>query len=247
MGTPLTETAPADAAEDPSVEDQSPEVDSEVDDGSGRSETPPGFIPENRFNGLMGRFHQEQERASRAEAQVSELQARIEALEQASRPGNDSTPATQEQSNVTDTNGGDREVIQSLQQQVEMLTGLLLQDHRSKTAETVFQEYPEAKPFEDLIRADDPEEFRQVAADIAQRIRGFAPPAQGGEGGSTDTTPVDSDPPAGAGAVPFEESKPEPSAELQDAIARRDWTAAIAAKAKQVYGDDQDGLVLRES
>lgn len=150
MSNVLTDPAPVQESEAPSVEGNTG-TPSEVEGGSTG-----GVVDAARFNGLMGRFHQEQARAK-------ELEAELEALRSQQQP-----PAQETTQPVSETNGA---TIEALQAQVSQLTELLTTSTTESAKEKALAEFPEAKPFADLIVASNPAEMREMAQLIAERVK----------------------------------------------------------------------------
>lgn len=231
MSNALTGTAPADEPAAPSVEDTAPAVGSEVDDGSaGASDVK--YVEASRFNGLMGRFNQEKARADR-------LQAELEALR--------SQQQSHDKENTEDVSSDE---LTSLRQQVQQLTEMLTMSQLESARERVLSKYPEARPFADLIIADNPQGLEEMAREISERVKnaGFVPakpteeatddsgaPAEGDQGESTPTAPVGSTtPPATEAPVTGGGATFDAAATLQDrvadAIKAGNFQAYLAAK-----------------
>lgn len=180
MSNVLTDPALTQESEVPSVEG-SAGTPGEVEGGSTG-----GVVDAARFNGLMGRFHQEQQRAQQHEARTKELEAELEALRSQQAPAQETTQPVSETSGAT---------IEALQAQVSQLTELLTTSTTESAKEKALAEFPEAKPFADLIVASNPAEMREMAQLISERVKsaGFvlAPSTE------TETTTTTGEQPAG--------------------------------------------------
>lgn len=249
MSNSLTEPAPTSTEATPPVGDQGSPQASEVGNGS----VPAGFIPEDRFNGLMSSFNQAQAEAQARANENAQLTERLTQLEQQL-----ASNQTKEPEDMADANPQ----VEALTQQIEALTALVQQQAaagQEAQMEQVWNEFEVAKPFKDLFVANDAEELRGVVSVFAERLQpllaGAAPaaPAAGGEPSSagvgatgTPSSPVDAAPSGGGGVGAPPSGGGDGKAQLKEAIAKRDVTAYLAAKALDAFGDE-DGLALSPS
>lgn len=206
MSGALPSAAPLDEPDDGSPVGESPELEEVVaeshDDGK--------FVSVERFNGLMSSFNKTQNR-------VKELEAEL-----ASRPN----PVQVEDNPLSDE-------VTALTQQVQTLLSMLNQREQGSALEAALRDYPEAAPFADLIRGDTAEEMRDVARVLHERVTGLkggvqTPPAATQDSAPPAAPPV-SEPPVlpGGGSVSDVASLRE---QVNEAIKRRDFSAAMAAK-----------------
>lgn len=169
MSDALTPPAPSDEPATPSVEVLVPGTDGAVGGGSASS---PGeeAIPATRFNGLMSSFNKLQ---TQAQARETELTEQLEAL----RTENESLRSPQQHSKETPQPVPENADISTLQEQVNQLTQMLVTERLDTAKKAALDAHPEAQPFADLIQADSPEAFEEMARLIADRIKGVTPPA----------------------------------------------------------------------
>lgn len=233
MSGTLTEPAPAEGSEDPAVADQSSEAEGEVGGGSVQEAE---SVSAERFNGLMGSFNKEKDRAEKAEARLAELEAQM------AEERLDTTPTEKE----TEVSDGDpridqlAEQVQALTQVIEGVATNVGQTRQETIAEKVFQEYPEAQAFADLIVAEDEESYRGMAEEIANRVRSLRPQ----EEQTSEEAPAASEAPAEAtgqshpletqaGATTAGGPPVNPEDNVADrrrsAVEKRDWDGFFAA------------------
>lgn len=236
MSDLLTETAPeeASAAPDPVGSMEAPEADEavvEASGGDGKS------IPVERFNGLMSKFNKTQAELRQEQEARALLEHRIQELE-----------SQQFNQPHTEADVSDPADIAELKEQVSALNQMLLQAQLENAKAKVFEEFPEAKPFADLISASDEESLRALAKDIAERTRGIVPAGKPAESGASEQAEVVEEPPVNpdvpvAGSGPGLVSQPVGNQEkVAEAIKKRDFLAFLAAK-REAAGADSD-LVL---
>lgn len=214
----LTPDAPsADESAAPSVEVEAPGSQPEaVDGGSAPSEQ---LIPVSRFNGLMSKFNSTNDELARVREELEDLRSAM----------------TTEETSVASAD------VEALQAQVSQLTELLLEERRNGAMKQVFEEYPEAKAFEDLLVGDNPEDIRETAKAIAERIRSLSSPA-GEEPAPTTTdepaapqvtgapeTPAAPAAPVTGGGSTFEGAAPAQD-RVTDAIKNKDFLGWLRAK-----------------
>jgi hypothetical protein len=108
----------------------------------------------------MGRFNRTQNELQEARRQLEERVA---------------SPTIEETPSVVDT---------ALTEQVSVLTNLLLEERNANARTKVLQDFPHLKVFEDLLVADTPEELREVAGILSDRLKQVGV-------GSTDTAATD--------------------------------------------------------
>lgn len=223
MSDTLTTDAPALGSAAPSVEEVAPETTGEANGGSEDGE----LIPVARFNGLMSSFNKAQTRVAALEAEVSEL-----------RSGLNSKPEQEKPAPVSD------ELLAVVTQLREELTGERMKNARR----AVLDDYPEAKPFADLIVADSEEELREMAKVISERVKGIAPAPAGtpevpvAETTSTTETPappgapVESEPVITGGGSAIDGDSPL-SGRVADAIKNRSFSDFLTARWEQMESD----------
>jgi len=214
----LGESALGDQAAVPSIEDQAPAEVSEVDVASAPT-SEPQMVEAARFNGLMGRFNRTQNDLTAAHARIAELEAQL------------ATPTTNQEMPVTDVSG--------LEAKVNDLANLLLEERMENARLKALDEFPEAKPFADLITASTPTQIREVAEAIAQRVRAAGGTQAEAEAAADavveaaeqqqEAAPETPEPPVVAGGATFDSQAPASEA-VQDAIARKDFAGYLAAK-----------------
>lgn len=144
----LPDNALGDETATPSVEEPVASGTAAVDEGSGKpnEET----VPKSRFDGLMGRFHQEQNRALALEAQIAALTA----------------PAQEETEDVA----GSEDVA-------ALIRSIIREELAAPAARnSVLDRYPLVKEhFSDLLVGDSPEELESVAKVLNDRLTKLMP------------------------------------------------------------------------
>lgn len=219
MSETLSDPALGDHVAAPSVEDQAPAEVAEVDVASAPTSEPQDFVPKSRFNGLMSSYNRTQNELQAAQARLAALEAQL-----AEKP--------EQEMPVTDVSG--------LEAKVNDLAALLIEQQMENARLKALEEFPEAKPFADLINASTPTEIRQVAEAIAQRVRaagGTEAEAQAAAGAAVEvaeaaaeeTTTEAPEVPVVAGGTTYD-SQVLPSEAVQDAIAKKDFASYLAAK-----------------
>lgn len=240
MSETLTEPAPADTPDAPSVEDQAPEAAGEVGDGSVQ-EAEAQKVDAERFNGLMASFNKEKDRASKAEARLAELESQLEERERLSA---DSQPQETEVSDPEDPRIAQlTEQVAQLTELVQGVAGTVTSSRQRELQNEVFSEYPEAQAFADLIVADDENSFREMAREIAGRVKSFS--GQGEQAPTTEEEPTEApaeaasshplEVQAGAAAAGGPPVNPddEPASRRSNAIQAGDWDSYLSAVADQ--------------
>jgi hypothetical protein len=199
----------------------------EVDSGS--SAQPEGFIPKERFDGLMSSFNKAQAEAQAKAEEVSALEARLAILEaQLTKP--------EPQENEV----ADSDTISRLEAQIAQLTelvGSVANRSLESDMEAVWSEFPEATPFKDLFVANTPEDLRETVAAFTERLRAVTAPAEAPAPQEQAPAPAASAP-QGAGGVAISTDAQAPTAALRDAIANRDVAGYLKAKAQVEFGDE---------
>lgn len=231
MSDLLTDAAPSTEEPTAPVGESGDAPSGEVVGGS--SADPEGFVPKERFDGLMSSFNKAQADAKAKAEEVSALEARIAQMEaQLTKPN--------QENEVTDSADTIARLESQIAQLTELVSGVATRGIEAEM-EAVWSEFPDAAPFKDLFVADNPNDLREVVSTFSERLKGVAPaPA-----GDTTEPPAaqESTPPAGGGGVAVPSQDLTPTVELQEAIAKRDVAGYLAAKAKQVHGDE-GGLKL---
>jgi len=183
------------------------------------------LIPAARFNGLMSKFNQTHDELARERQAREALEQRLQALE--------TTQFNEPQAEV------DVSDVAELQEQVSALSQLLMEERLEAAKAKALAEFPEAAAFADLIQASDPREYRAMAEEVANRIKGSVS-AEGSD--PTPPTPVTSstpveppvnpDVPVGSGGPGLVPEAPAGTAEdaYQAALKNRDFHALIKAK-----------------
>lgn len=135
----------------------------------------------------------------------------------------------------------------ALQAQVAQLTELVgtlvngrQEDSLSAVRAEVLKEHPELEHFQDLIVANDPDEFRAVAQDVVARV------ARLSGNGSTEPPALVEGQETGLQAAPVTAGGPPVAAAptneaVSQALKERNWDAWMKARHG---GADSDGLVL---
>lgn len=243
MSNSLTNPAPADDTAATSVEDTAPVAGSEVEDGSEPGEN---TVPAERFNGLMSSFNEEKQRADSAEARIAALEEKLNEAQLSTSPEPKEGPVTEP---TTDPRIDQlMEQMQELTATVGAVAGYVDNQSTAELEESVFEEFPEAAAFKDLIIADTPDGYREMAQEIANRIRG---PQENSEGeGSVEPAPASggNDHPlvedAAPGGGPPVDLSNDPGDRASQAIEAGNWDDWMAAKAEEAGATDS--LVLAE-
>lgn len=168
----------------------------------------------------MSSYNRTQNELQEAQARLAELEAQL-----AKKPEPQEMP-------VTDVSG--------LEAKVNDLATLLLEQQMENARFKALEEFPEAKPFADLINASTPTEIRQVAEAIAQRIRvaggteaeaqaAAGAAAEAAEAAAEEAAPEAPEVPVVAGGATYD-SQALPSEAVQEAIAKKDFAGFLAAK-----------------
>jgi uncharacterized coiled-coil protein SlyX len=145
----LTDSALADDVEVTSVEDPAPASEGEVVEESAKGVD---SVPAARFNGLMGKFHQTQSALEEAQARVAELESR----------------SAQSESDVEDRVPDN---AAELLDEVAQLRAELRQERLDSARAKALNDYPEVRPFADLIVANTPEDVKELAREISERMK----------------------------------------------------------------------------
>lgn len=232
----LTEPAPDGEEDAAPVGEPGIAQPNEVGDGSSPV-IPEGFVPEERFNGLMSSFNKAQAEAQARAEEVSTLTERLAAIEAKVLD----EPKPEESLEVSNPE------LEQMQNQLAALTELITSQATSsaeREMEAVWDEFEEAKPFKDLFVASNAEDLREVVSTFSERLKGFT--ASGGEPAAEEqagnTAPA-VEAPSGGGGVGVVTDSPTAPVQLQEAIAKRDVAAYLKAKAQATYGDES-GLTL---
>ncbi len=238
MSTPLTEAAPAPSADDPTVVDPAPVATSEVDEGSGLD----GVVPVERFNGLMSSL-------GKAQAQVAERDAELEALRAelaTSQPPKEvpvAEPTGTESPELLEL----RQMVVGLQEQLAGVAEHVVADQRGQLTRQLVEEFPDVEPLADFIVANSADEARQLAQELAERvrvIRGQAPTATEPVVTEQAPAPQGQAPATGAGVAYVSDP---PTNERAEAIRKGDFAGWMEAKAREAMGARDSELVLNES
>lgn len=146
MSEVLSSDAPAQESAVPSVEVTAPETTAAVaSDSAGDGKT----IPVERFNGLMSTYQRTQAELEVERTRRAQLEAQL--------------ASNQETPNVADN--------EELLQEIRDLRSRLAQRDLKDVRKEVLKDYPEAKPFADLIVGESEDDLRTVARTIAERMR----------------------------------------------------------------------------
>ena len=221
MSDTLTDAAPAENEAVPPVGVEAPVVTSEVDAGSGDGR----FVPVERFNGLMSSFNRAQTQVSALERQLSELRSEL-----------NTKPAQEEPKQVSD----------EISTRLQRLEELLVEERMKNVRHSVLDDYPEVKPFADLIVADTEEDLRQMAKLLSERVKGLVPAPTNTEVTEPEPTTQVTEP-----AVPAVEEPPVVGGgtayvggaavedKVTDAIRRRSFKDFLAARWEQMDIPDE--------
>lgn len=213
MSEALPLDAPAQESAVTSVEVPAPETAAAVaSDSAGDGKT----IPVERFNGLMSTYQRAQAELEAERARRTQLEAQL--------------ASKQETPNVADN--------EELLQEVRDLKRALAQRDLKDVRREVLKDYPEAKPFADLIIGESEEDLRTVARTIAERMRTIRTQETSNE--VNDDEPVveptnsaadvdDSEPPVIAGGSSIDATH-NPDERVADAIKSGSLTAYLKAK-----------------
>lgn len=215
MSEPLSNAAPAEAEAVAPVGSPAPSADGEVVEGSAPQSEDEAVVPAARFNGLMGKFNQTQNALAEARAEIESLRAFQNSQEQ---PVENSAE------------------VEALRNEIASLRETLMTDKVEKARRAALEEFPAAKPLADLITSDDPEQIREVARLISERLGGSAPAAEANEATGEEAAPPAAEAPApetpapvvGGGAA-FSGSA-SISDRVAEAVKNRDFKAFLRAK-----------------
>lgn len=224
MSTTLPKDAPTNDTAAPSVEEPAPEIGGEVAEESVGSSEDPKVVPAERFNGLMRTFNQTQSELNETRTRLAKLEARL----------NEQQTSKEPEAPVSDTS--------SLEARIEQLTEMLTTERRGNALKDALDEYPEAKPFADLIVADTPEDVREMARLIAERAKAANPgttqtteevteetePA-GEETTVAETEAESTEPPVAGGGAAFS-TEASTDDRVVDAIKKGDFASFVNAK-----------------
>jgi hypothetical protein len=184
MSDALSPNAPVEGAAAP--EAPAPEV---AVDGASAGAEEPKVVPAERFNGLQSRYQSDK-------AEWERRQAAMEAELNSLRAKEQEKPEP-----VSDD-------VAELKGQVQQLTELLLSERAESARERVLDQYPDAKPFADLIVGNTVEEMEQVAKALHDRMQLIK-----GETAPTTEPTADGEPaPAGSEAPAEGAGEPAPAA-----------------------------------
>jgi hypothetical protein len=220
----LTVPAPSGSEVDPSVEVNAPGATGEVANGSGE------FVDKARFDGLMGRFNRAQNEVERERQRAASLEARLAELEAQGQ----SQPA-QETQEVSDP---------ALVEQVQLLTGLLLKERTENARKQVLDDYPELKPFEDLLVADSPEDLREIADVFSARLKQVTGTPEATPAGEPAPAPEATAPPAEA---PAPEAPAAPVAPVAAGGQTVDPSAPLTERIQEAVQNKDFGAFLKAS
>lgn len=223
MSDTLTAAAPAQSEAVAPVGEPAPTPSSEVDGGSGD-----GTIPVARFNGLMSSFNKAQAEKADLERQITELRSALETKPTQEKP----TPVSDDTS-----------------AQIRELRDMLMEERLKSARREVLDEYPDAKPFADLIVADTQEDLREMAKLISDRLKGVTAPAATTEVTTETEAPAEQVTAPVAAAAPVVEApvtaagvavegQPNVEDRVVDAIKKRSFGDYLAAKWESM-GPDQ--------
>lgn len=211
MSTSLSSDAPVEDLEAGSVEPDAPTSESEVD-GTSVGTPKPAMVEASRFNGLMSALNKEKAERAALEAELANLQRGTQT--------------------VTDDNVALDE-IRNLRAE---LAAERLENAKAK----VLDEFPDAKLFADLIVGDSPQELREVAKVLSERVA-LIKPAQVAEAdsgkaqgdpvsGNTDAGEPEPPAPTGASGGGSVDEAVGAGERVSEAIAKGDWSAYLASK-----------------
>lgn len=214
MSTSLTDPALGTEAAAPSVEDQAPAAATEVVEGSVNGEN---SVPVARFNGLMSSFNKVQNEKTALETQLSELRSEL------------AKPAPTKE--ITPTMSDD--VLSEVQQ----LRQMLMEERLNGARRAALDEFPDAKPFADLIVADTAEDMRDLARVISERLQASKAPATSTEAPAAveattavvaETEPVVEAPVTGGGSGYVQEAAVEDR--VAESVRKRSFSDFLTAK-----------------
>lgn len=214
MSTSLSSDAPVEDLEAGSVESDAPSSESEVD-GTSVGKSKPDMVEASRFNGLMSALNKEKAEKAALEAELANLQRGT--------------------NTVTDDNVA-LEEIRNLRAE---LAAERLENAKAK----VLEEFPQAKLFADLIMGDSPQELREVAKVLAERVALITPTQTAGaetekvvegtpvsDSTSTSTEEHREVAPTGASGGGSVDDEVGAGERVSEAIAKGDWSAYLSAK-----------------
>lgn len=226
MSESLPGAAPLEGEAVGSVEDPAPPSGEEVvtESAPGQPDAPK-YVEASRFNGLMGRFNRTQSELERARQRIAELESQL------------TGPPVQEDSMSNDA-------VQALQAQVASLQSLLVEQQLEQVRNQAIQEFPGAAPFADLIVANTPEEVRDMARLLHERVQAAVgstqePPADESEeqeqepSGAQTTPPAEPPaptPPQVAGGTSIGDTQPDPQTRVVEAIQKGNFSDYLRAK-----------------
>lgn len=221
----LTPDAPGDGAA-AALDGVAPATGSEVTGGSAETDLS-NYVEKSRFDGLMGTYNREKDTWLKERQQY---EAELASLR-------NPTP-TQEEAPVADDTA-----LSAVNDKVDGLVRLLMEERLKNARHEAVEQYPEAKPFADMLVGSTPEEVMQAAANVAERAKTLIPapvtPAGDGtpapEGGTAETPPAA---PVTGGTVAVE-GNPSAADKVAQAIANRDWSAFLAAKVEDATAETQ--------
>jgi len=168
LSTSLTDPALGEVAEAPSVEEQAPAASAEVVEGSVTDEN---SVPVSRFNGLMSSFNKVQNEKTLLESQLSELRSEL------AKPA---TPTKENPQTMSD------DVLSEVQQ----LRTMLMEERLNAARREALDEFPDAKPFADLIVAESAADVRDLARLISERLQASRPDAATGTEANATEAPA---------------------------------------------------------
>lgn len=203
-----------------------PSTEPSVESGSATDQEPKS-VPVERFNGLMATLGQTQNELKALQAQVAAFQADQSKQETEPDVSDDTT-----------------------RQELAALRNELAQERLERARQVVLDEFPDAKPFGDLIVASTVEEMRGLARELASRAAALKAPATPAaeadatadatattdadataattpETEATETAPVIGGAPTFDGEAPFEER-------VSEAIQAGDFAGFLNAKVAAV-------------
>jgi len=204
----------------PSVEEPVIADVNEVDTGSAQT-TPEanslatGTVDAKRFNGLMGKFNAEQAARKAAETELAEL--RKQRIQEKPPLSDDATEA-----------------------KLAAVYDLLMKEQLKTVRREALDEYPEAKPFADLVTANDPDELREMYRVISERVKAGVPaPTPEAEPPSAPPTPPVV--PVTGGAVAASDATAL-SENLKRALDNKDIAGFVQARWEMQQLTDSNGL-----
>lgn len=237
MSDALTDTAPSEGTAATPVGDEAPVTEPAVVEASGQGDDTK-FVEAARFNGLMSKFNKTQEQLLAEQRAREELAAEVSALR--AELSNRTEPA-QETEPVSEASA----TPSALEQQVEFLAQELLRERAEKAREqavqTALAKYPEAAPFADMLVGESPEQFEQVASDIAERVKtlGVSAPSN-----TPPAEPVTEAPVTGGGPGLVPDGGANFEDKIAAAIENRDFRTYLRLKQEAALAGAGEQLVL---